>query len=70
MTAAAMQIGECAYTQRRCFRVLHQEAVFFCFLGRGEAIRYILHYAKVNFEDTFITLDEWPQKQSSEWRRL
>ncbi|CAD5213733.1 unnamed protein product [Bursaphelenchus okinawaensis] len=35
------------------------ELTYFNFRGRGEPIRQILHYGKVPFEDTKVTMEQW-----------
>ena len=36
------------------------QLLYFHLTGRGEIIRYLYHYAGVEFEDKRITFDEYP----------
>uniref|UniRef100_A0A915KR41 glutathione transferase n=1 Tax=Romanomermis culicivorax TaxID=13658 RepID=A0A915KR41_ROMCU len=45
--------------------MVHYKFTYFYFRGLGESIRYIFHYAGVDFEDDRIQMEDWMKHKSS-----
>lgn len=46
------------------------KVIYFDFRARGEALRFLLSYGGVEFEDVRFEEDEWPKLKPSEFNQL
>uniref|UniRef100_A0A915JBT9 GST N-terminal domain-containing protein n=1 Tax=Romanomermis culicivorax TaxID=13658 RepID=A0A915JBT9_ROMCU len=44
--------------------MVHYKYTYFNLRGLGESVRYIFHYAGVDFEDDRIQMDDWMKHKS------